>query len=328
MHLLRAPCRIILFGAEVCCPSNPDMNVASVVGGTINKFTSVYLFEKNNDFAGGSSRKKSNHIFPPSLHENEKLLDLVLTELDAKNAFNEINIRCSCDLPYYSGIGARTALISATVRLVSMLLGMNLSRNDRDILVGEIQTKVGSIGTGFQDAFIIGHERLVWFSADGANGFRNQSIDVPHGRLDVFEKHLMLLYSGRHIKTSTEGSSFDARNEEEMRKLEFITPVIDEAISVFEDTGSDIKQLGILLDECWEYNRQFSDEGLAGWMEIYRRAKTAGAIGGKILGGSCGSFLLLFVEPSARYSVKKSLNEFIEVPFSFNQSGSKNISGD
>jgi D-glycero-alpha-D-manno-heptose-7-phosphate kinase len=57
----------------------------------------------------------------------------------------------------------------------------------------------------------------------------------------------------------------------------------------------------------------------------YERARTAGAIGGKLLGAGGGGFLLFYVEPQNHLRVRQSLSDLTELPFQFEPQGSKVI---
>ena len=57
--------------------------------------------------------------------------------------------------------------------------------------------------------------------------------------------------------------------------------------------------------------------------EIYEVALKNGAIGGKITGAGGGGFLLLYCPPEKRDSVRSALKGLEEIPFHFEQDGSK-----
>ena len=59
--------------------------------------------------------------------------------------------------------------------------------------------------------------------------------------------------------------------------------------------------------------------------DSYKRARDAGAIGGKITGAGGGGFILLFVPPEKQKQVRHALSEKIHVPFSFDSGGSQII---
>ena len=81
-------------------------------------------------------------------------------------------------------------------------------------------------------------------------------------------------------------------------------------------TGNgDICEFGRLLHEGWKIKRtlssQVSNERID-W--IYEKARSEGAIGGKICGAGGGGFLLLFVAPDRRDKVREALKDYLHVP--------------
>ena len=57
----------------------------------------------------------------------------------------------------------------------------------------------------------------------------------------------------------------------------------------------------------------------------YKKARKAGAIGGKILGAGGGGFLLLYAEIKHHKKIKKVLSDLIPLEFRFESEGSKII---
>ena len=57
--------------------------------------------------------------------------------------------------------------------------------------------------------------------------------------------------------------------------------------------------------------------------EIYKTAQNSGAIGGKILGAGGGGFILFYAPKNKHPAIKNKLKNLIEVPFSFENAGSK-----
>jgi len=56
--------------------------------------------------------------------------------------------------------------------------------------------------------------------------------------------------------------------------------------------------------------------------EIYEAGRSAGAIGGKLLGAGGGGFMLFFVPPERRESLRVRLKKLLCVPFRFSHTGS------
>jgi len=79
------------------------------------------------------------------------------------------------------------------------------------------------------------------------------------------------------------------------------------------------------LHEAWQAKRSLSrmvsnDEV----DDLYRRAREAGALGGKLTGAGGGGFLLLFAPPERHAEILESLGR-IHVPFDFETGGSQII---
>ena len=55
--------------------------------------------------------------------------------------------------------------------------------------------------------------------------------------------------------------------------------------------------------------------------DLYARGINAGALGGKLLGAGGGGFLVFFVEPDARESVREAMEDLLYIPFEFEDSG-------
>ena len=54
-------------------------------------------------------------------------------------------------------------------------------------------------------------------------------------------------------------------------------------------------------------------------------AVSAGAVGGKLLGSGGGGFFLFYVEDDKKEAVRKKLDDLLEIPFVFENEGSKVI---
>ncbi len=88
----------------------------------------------------------------------------------------------------------------------------------------------------------------------------------------------------------------------------------------------DLIPFGELLHEAWQAKRELSDKVSNSQVDsLYEDARTAGAIGGKLLGAGGGGFFLLFVPPEKHQGPTKQLSRLIHVPFKFEFNGSQVI---
>ena len=59
--------------------------------------------------------------------------------------------------------------------------------------------------------------------------------------------------------------------------------------------------------------------------QMYARARSAGAIGGKLLGAGGGGFLLFYCPPEKHKALREALADLREIPLELEQQGSRII---
>ena len=85
-----------------------------------------------------------------------------------------------------------------------------------------------------------------------------------------------------------------------------------------------INTFGDILHEGWLLKRSITDNISNPQIDsYYDRARTAGAIGGKLLGAGGGGFLLLFVEPKNQNKVINSLSELFCLDVKLDNAGTR-----
>lgn len=100
--------------------------------------------------------------------------------------------------------------------------------------------------------------------------------------------------------------------------------MVDEAVKIIQSPGTPIDEFGKLLDHSWKFKRSLSEKVSTPEInQIYDQAVKAGASGGKLLGAGGGGFLLLSVRPELQQKVRNRLAHLINVPFKFENSGSR-----
>jgi D-glycero-alpha-D-manno-heptose-7-phosphate kinase len=100
--------------------------------------------------------------------------------------------------------------------------------------------------------------------------------------------------------------------------------MVDEGISILQNTERPIEDFGYLLDASWQYKRTLSDQVSTPEIDaLYASAMQAGAIGGKILGAGGGGFMLIFAKPEKHEAIREALSGLVHVPFNFENSGSR-----
>jgi D-glycero-alpha-D-manno-heptose-7-phosphate kinase len=150
-------------------------------------------------------------------------------------------------------------------------------------------------------------------------------VTLPQERVRELESHLMLFYTGVRRTASTVAQSYVNNIEEKKRQMQMMMEMVDEGVAIL-NSNRDIKDFGRLLHEAWKVKCSFSDRvSNSNVDEIYTKAISAGAIGGKIAGAGGGGFMILFVPPEGRGQVREGLKNLVHVPFRFEGYGSQII---
>ncbi len=105
--------------------------------------------------------------------------------------------------------------------------------------------------------------------------------------------------------------------------LHRIREIVLESKKILLGKGS-LLSFGNLLRESWEIKSSLSEKISNPEIDgMIQAAQHAGAQGGKILGAGGGGFLLVFAEPGVQAKVRERLSSLPEIPFRFDDQGSR-----
>jgi D-glycero-alpha-D-manno-heptose-7-phosphate kinase len=203
------------------------------------------------------------------------------------------------------------------------LEGRYISSEDLATLAIHMEQDVIKENVGSQDqvsAAYGGFNRIEFLRG---GGFSVAPIILEHERLESFQNHLMLFFTGFSRFASDIAKSKIENIEKRHTELTRMKEMTDESIALLQGHGS-LDEIGVLLDQGWRYKKSLSDKVSTPEVDqIYETARQCGAIGGKLLGAGGGGFMLFFVRPENQSHVRERLQSLIHVPFRFEGSGSR-----
>jgi D-glycero-alpha-D-manno-heptose-7-phosphate kinase len=323
MIISRTPYRISFFGGGTDYPSWYQVHGGAVLAATIDKYcylTCRYLppfFEHRSRvvYSKIESCPSNDEITHPSVRE-------VLRHLGISRG---VEIHHDGDLPARSGMGSSSAFTVGLLNAAYALLGQMPSNRQLALESIHVEQNLLKETVGSQDQVMAayGGLRHVHFLPNGEISVRPLTLSAQ--RLAELNDHLMLFYTGIIRTASDVAKSYVDDIHSKQRQMLFMKDLVDESISIL-NSGRDLLHFGRLLHEAWQAKRSLSAQVSNPQVdELYARAQTAGAIGGKLTGAGGGGFLLLFVPPGCQKSVKDCLHNLIHVPFRFEPSGSQII---
>ena len=160
------------------------------------------------------------------------------------------------------------------------------------------------------------------FNQDGLYDVR--PLILPQGRRQELLSHLVLYFTGISRIASHVAKDKVANLKNRTKHVQTMVSMVDEAERILQDSAQSITGIGALLHRSWQLKRE-----LAGGVstpqidELYEAARSAGAVGGKLLGAGGGGFMLFFVTPEKRPDLDKCLSKLIPVDIDVDVWGSK-----
>lgn len=323
MIISRTPYRISFFGGGTDYPAWYTRHGGAVLAATIDKYcylTCRHLppfFEHRYRivYSKIESCLEIDEIQHPAVREVMRCLEIE----------RGVSIQHDGDLPARSGMGSSSAftvgLLNALYALKGQLpgerllaqQGLHIEQERLNECVGSQDQVMAAYGGFNQITFLTNGEFVV------------RPVTLARERMRDLEQHLMLFYTGIRRTASNVAESYAEDLESRKRQLRIMRSLVDESVALL-DSDQNIEGFGELMHEGWQAKRSLSSLVSNSEVDaIYERARTAGALGGKLTGAGGGGFMLLFVPPHRQPEVIECLAELIHVPFSFEFNGSRII---
>ena len=321
MIISRTPFRISFFGGGTDYPAWYLEHGGAVLATTIDKYCYLTVrrlppfFEHRYRvvYSQMENTRTVDEIVHPGVRETVRHLGIG----------DGLEIHHDADLPARSGLGSSS---SFTVGLLHALYGLTgRMPSKRQLALEAIHIERDRIGdtVGAQDQVLAAHGGFnhVRFLHNGE--ITVTPLTLPAPRVAALDDHLMLFYTGIQRTASVVAQTYVQDVESKERQLRTLGALVDQGIAALSG-DEDIAYFGELLHEAWQVKRSLSASVSTSHIEdIYAAARSAGAIGGKVLGAGGGGFMVFFVPPARQAAVRASLQGLIHVPFRFESSGSQ-----
>jgi D-glycero-alpha-D-manno-heptose-7-phosphate kinase len=321
MIIARTPFRISFLGGGTDYPSWYRQHGGTVLATTIDKYcyiTCRYL---------------------PPFHEHR--FSIVYSKMEWCNTVDEIKhpavrevlrflkinrgleIHTDADLPGRSGMGSSSAFTVGLLHAIHALQGRMIGKYQLVAESIQLEQEILREAVGSQDQVQAAHGGLNHVVFQPSGEISVHPVTLTPERRREFSSHLMLFYTGIRRTAATIASTFINDMESRKRQLRVMKDLVDEGLAILNGPHS-IRSFGDLLHEAWQTKRSLGSTVSNSEVDtLYERARSAGAIGGKLTGAGGGGFLLLFVDPAKHHELRQALHELIYVPIELDHSGSQ-----
>ena len=322
MIITRTPYRVSFFGGGTDYPAWIREHGGAVLATAIDKYCYITcrrlppFFEHKHRIVYSviESVTSNDHIKHPA----------VRAALQSENVTEGLEIHHDGDLPARSGLGSSSSFTVGLVHALHALRGNMSNKNQLAKAAIHIEQELLQENVGSQDQIVAAYGGLnhVQFRRDGT--FDVTPVIVPLERKVELRSHLMLCFTGFSRFASDIAKSQLANMAAKEKQLMRMQEMVEDGLDIFVNSSAPIAEFGELLHEAWQAKRSLSDMVTTPEIdEIYRAARDAGAIGGKLLGAGGGGFMLIFAKPEYHAAIRERLKTLIHVPFAFEESGSR-----
>jgi len=324
MIISRTPYRISFFGGGTDYPSWYQEHGGAVLSTTINHYcylTCRYL----PPFFQTKSRIVWSQI--ENVTDNSQIahpaVRAVLQYFEGEK--NGVEVSHSGDLPARSGLGSSSAFTVGLLNAMNALQGRMSNKRELACEAVYIERDVLKENVGVQDQIATAYGGFNKIAILPTGDFAVEPVILPAGRLEELQSHFLLFFTGVSRNASDIAKEQMETVGHKKAELTELRKLVDEALDVVMH-ARDISSFGQLLHETWKIKRTLSPSIAPDFVnDVYMRAHSAGALGGKLLGAGGGGFMVFFAKPEHHEAIRKELQDFLWVPFKFETGGSSII---
>ena len=325
MIIVRTPLRISFVGGGSDVRSYYKHHQGQVVCTAIDKFVYAIVKERFDDmiYINYSSKETVNRV-------DQIRHDLVREAMKITGIDNGIEITTLADIPSSgSGLGSSSSITVALLHALYSYQNTLVTAEQLAMEACHIEIDILGKPIGRQDQYAAafgGVNRLIFNSDD-----TTQRIAVPikSAYKRKFASSLLLYYTGitRQADTILSRQKANMETEKKRENLHAMVALVEPFTRAME--RGDIQTCAELLDRNWRLKQQLAS-GISNpdIEKMYGHAKSAGALAGKICGAGGGGFLLLLASRENQNRVFEAMQDYREMPFMIEDSGSKVIFDD
>ena len=322
MILSRTPHRISFFGGGTDYPEYYLKHGGKTLGVTIDKYSYLNIrtlppffdYKHRIVYSKQENVKSEEEIVHPSVRETLKYFKIK----------DGISIHHDGDIPARSGMGSSSAFTVGLVHALHALNGEIISKESLTQEAIHIEQNLIKENVGSQDQAFAAYGGLntIEFLKNGEISVA--PIIMKSERQREFQDNIMLFFSGLSrtaseiVEEQRENTVLNIENLNTMKSL------VQEAYEILTDEKRELREFGELLNNTWKLKKSLSTKITNREIdEMYDKALSAGAVGGKLLGAGGGGFMAFYVDKENQKKVIQALDDYLHIPFNFDYEGSK-----
>ena len=239
-----------------------------------------------------------------------------------------VEITTIADIPSRgTGLGSSSSFTVGLINAISAYQGRHVSAECMGETSCRIEIDICGAPIGKQDQYAAayGGFNIIEFHPDDRVAVT--PIVMPRPLMRTLESRIIVFYTGmtrsasRILQDQSDQVAADGVKQGALKRMVSLTYELRDQLQ-----DGDIGAFGEILDENWNLKRSLTPGISNGEIdEWYALAKSAGAIGGKILGAGSGGFLMFYANEEHHPAIERALHFLRRIAFGFEPQGSKII---
>ena len=324
MIISKTPFRISFFGGGTDYPGWYLEHGGRVISTTINKYCYITIrsipafFEYNYRLRYFATEEvlSIDEIKHPAIRETFKFLEIK----------QNLELVHFAEMPAQSGLGSSSTFTVGLLKALHAFKGEQIWGNRllKEALHVEQRLIKENVGSQDQAAASFGGFNSIEFKKDSS--IIVEPLTISKKRVKDLEDRLILVFTGfsrtASIIAHEQIKNIPSRTKELYKMLD----LANDAQEILMDSERPLDDFGYLLNKQWQLKKTMSNLISNQAIDLlYKRAISAGAIGGKLLGAGSGGFMLLYVPLNNKAELLNKLDDCTIVDFNFESDGPRII---
>jgi len=321
MIISRTPFRISFAGGGTDLPEYYSKEDGQVISTGIDKYiyvavkrqTAISEYKFRINWSKVEFKDRIEDIEHPIVREALKMMGLDIP----------LEVSTFADIPANTGLGSSSSFAVGLLHALFALKGKMVTKGTLADMASRLEIDILKRNIGKQDHYAASYGSLNVFTFHKEGSVSVEPVFYKPEVKQAIESHLMLFYTAIKRDAHQILTVQNMKTEQKRHVLGEMKNQVAQFREIFS-SGKDICEFGRLLHRGWLLKKSITDEISSDEIDQhYERAMKAGALGGKLLGAGGGGFLLFFVEPKKQESVSRALKGLYQLPFKFENAGTR-----
>ena len=326
MIITNCPYRVSFFGGGTDFPNWYSKKGCNIISCSIDAFCYVTI-RKLLPFYGNKYRVSWSEIEEVN-NVNFIKHNAIKGALKYLDINSGLEIHTDGDLPARSGLGSSSAFSAALLLALKTLKVKKISINELTKKTIFFEQEILKENVGIQDQIQTCNGGFNLISINKRGEYRILRLDIYSSLVKNISSKMMLLFTGhKRISSDFQDKSQNINTFLREKSLNEISKISNLVTCKILNEDLNFNQFSDFLQESWSQKLNlFPDSSNKDMIiEIYKKARKAGAISGKLLGAGGGGFFLFFVDEELQDKFKKRMKGYTIVKHQITDSPCKII---